>query len=201
MGAQAEFKECEYFTKNFKGLNLSGQTFDNREFEDCTFRECDFSDALLKGCQFIDCEFIKCNMSVLKIVHSKFSAVTFTECKLIGIDWTKASWSEFAISAQLKFYQCNINDCSFFGLNIPGLIMSGCKAHDVDFREGDFRKANFTDTDFSNSLFSQTSLANADFTSAIRYNIDVYLNDINQARFSRFEAINLLSSLGIELVD
>jgi len=120
---------------------------------------------------------------------------------MIGIDWTQANWSELALSAPIKFYQCIINDCSFFGLDISGIVIAECKAHDVDFREGDFSQANFTDSDFSNSLFLKTNLSRADFTDAVHYNIDVYLNEIKQAKFSRFEAVNLLSSLDVVLVD
>lgn len=201
MAGKEPFKGNEYFSEKFKGLNLSGQAFEAKEFEACTFNECDFSDAILSECQFLDCEFIKCNLSVVKIEYSQFSGVIFTECKLIGIDWCKAAWSELATSSPVKFYQCILNDCSFFGLSIPGVIIEGCKAHDVDFREGDFSKANFIGTDFSNSLFNKTNLTSTDFTEATDYHIDVYLNEIKRARFSSFEALNLLSSLGIELVD
>lgn len=198
---KAILENNEYLSENFEGLKLSGQTLYTKEFEACTFKECDFSDAILSECEFVDCEFIKCNLSVVKIEYSQFSGVKFTECKLIGVDWSKATWSELAFSSPVKFYQCIINDCSFFGLSIPGVVIEGCKAHDVDFREGDFSKANFTDTDFSSSLFNKTNLTGADFTASTHYNIDVYLNEIKQAKFSRFEAVNLLSSLGIELVD
>ncbi len=74
-------------------------------------------------------------------------------------------------------------------------------AHHVDFREGDFSNANFTYTDFTGCLFGNTNLTGADFSDATGYDIDIYQNVIKRAKFSRFEAVRLLDSLEIELVD
>lgn len=81
------------------------------------------------------------------------------------------------------------------------LVMEECKAHNVDFREGDFSNSNFTYTDLSGCFFSNTNLSGADFSEATDYDIDVYQNIIKKAKFSRLEAVRLLSSLEIELVD
>lgn len=137
----------------------------------------------------------------MKIEQSKFSDVVFDECKLIGIDWTKANWPRFALCCPIQLYKCIINDSSFFGLDLKEIVIEECKAHDVDFREGNFSEPNFTYTDFSNSLFSNTNLTGADFTESINYNIDIYFNQIKRAKFCRYEVVKLLDSLGIELVD
>ena len=90
---------------------------------------------------------------------------------------------------------------SFFRLGLEQIVLKECKAHGVDFREGNFRGSNFTSTDFSGSMFNKTNLIGANFTNAINYNINIYLNDIKKAKFSRYEAVRLLDSIGIELVD
>ena len=59
----------------------------------------------------------------------------------------------------------------------------------------------FRSLDFANSLFNGTDLSGADFTEAINYQIDVNRNKIKGAKFSRYEAVSLLESLGIELID
>ena len=94
-----------------------------------------------------------------------------------------------------------MNDGIFFGLSLEELVIEQCKAHDVDFREGNFTDSNFTYTDFSNSLFNKTNLTGVNFAEAISYNIDIYFNEIKRAKFSRHEAVRLLGSLDIELVD
>lgn len=79
--------------------------------------------------------------------------------------------------------------------------MEECKAHDVDFRECNLTAASFTYTDFAHSLFRKTNLARANFTEAVNYDIDIQINEIKGAKFSRYEAARLLEGLGIELVD
>jgi uncharacterized protein YjbI with pentapeptide repeats len=71
----------------------------------------------------------------------------------------------------------------------------------VNFREGDFSDGDFSYTDFSYSVFGKTTLKGVNFTEASHYAIDVFRNNIKHATFSRFEALNLLDSLEIELVD
>ena len=182
-------------------MNLATKTLDAIEFEDCTFKECNFSDAIFSQCKFIDCTFIKCNLSLVKIAYSQFTDITFEGCKVIGIDWTKASWPNLALFSPIKFHACILNDSSFFGLKLQEIVIEACKAHHVDFRDGDFTQANFSGTDLSDSLFSKTNLGGVNFIDASNYHIDIYNNNINKAKFSRYEAVSLLDSLDIELVD
>jgi len=199
--SKIEDEVSEYLSKNFKGLNLINKEIISKEFDCCTFNDCDFSEAILNKSKFIDCHFIKCNLSLVKIEQSKFLDVMFEECKAIGVDWTRASWSKYSLSSPIKFYKCIINDSSFFGLSLEEISMEECKAHDVDFREGNFSEANFSYTDFANGLFNKTNLTGANFIEAINYNIDIYFNEISRAKFSRIEAVRLLDSLGVELVE
>ena len=53
----------------------------------------------------------------------------------------------------------------------------------------------------SNSQFHHTNLSLANFAEATSYTIDVNANTVKGARFTRLEAVSLLESLGIELVD
>jgi fluoroquinolone resistance protein len=191
----------EYFSLTFSGLDLAGSSITEVIFENCTFHQCNFSDVRFYKCKFAECVFTASNLSNVKIDYSKFFDTSFTESKLVGIDWTKAEWPRFNFTAPISFNECIINDSSFFNLNLSELILEYCKAHDVDFRNGNFSKAKFLYTDFSGSLFMKTNLQEADFSEAENYNIDIFNNDIKAARFSRLEAIRLLNCLDIELVD
>jgi fluoroquinolone resistance protein len=72
---------------------------------------------------------------------------------------------------------------------------------DVDFREADLRQADFGGTDLSQSLFGNTDLAEADLSRARNYRIDPAHNSLRQARFSLPEAMSLLHSMDIVLVE
>lgn len=191
----------EYWSETFAGKDFSSQVIKGKEFDGCVFRDCDFSEATFERCNFVDCEFNQCNLSVVSLAYSKFSDVVFHESKLVGVDWTRITRPSLIVSSPVNFYKCILNDSSFFGLSFPELILEECKAHQVDFREGFFSSASFTYSDFSGSQFSQTDLAEADFSEASNYSIDVYQNRIKGAKFSRHEAVGLLESLEIELVD
>ena len=191
----------EYFSQNFNDLKFSNRDLSEKVFEACTFNKCDFGETVFKRCKFIECQFINCNLGVAKIANCRFSDVVFEQCKLVGIDWTSANWSSLALGSPIKMHKCVINDSSFFGLNMKGMVLVECKAHDVDFREGNFTDANFTLTDFAHSVFNKTNLTCANFQDATNYRIDINNNKVTRAKFSRQEAVSLLEGLGIDLVD
>jgi uncharacterized protein YjbI with pentapeptide repeats len=119
----------------------------------------------------------------------------------VGINWTLASWPQLSFPVTLKFRKCILNDCSFLGLFLDEIVIDECKAHGVDFREGSFGRASFTYSDLTDSLFSKSNLSHADFSDASNYSIDIFNNKIDNAIFSRHEAVCLLDCLDIELVD
>ena len=67
------------------------------EYETCRFVHCNFEKADLSSIKFIECEFKNCNLSLVKPKYSRFMDVQFTECKLIGVDWTTAHWSGYSL--------------------------------------------------------------------------------------------------------
>jgi len=194
-----------YFEKVFTQQNLPQETLpvniEETEFEDCEFNDCDFSQATFSRCKFLNCTFNRCNLSLVKIPYSHFFEVAFMDSKLVGIDWTRASWSPFNLCAELSFKRCLLNDASFFGLSLNELTLEECKLHEVDFREGDFTNSTMTYCDFTNSLFMRTNLKQVDFSESENYNIDILQNTVTKATFSRFAALALLEALDITLVE
>jgi len=191
----------EFVSKMLKSLDLTEQKVAGKVFEECEFRNCNFSGALFSQCKFVECSFVNCNLSNAKVIESKFFDVEFLECKAIGINWTQATWPRFNLSPGLAFRKSILNDSSFFGLKLQEIVIHECKAHSIDFREADLTRVDLTLTDLHNSFFGKTILTEADFTEATNYNIDILDNNVHKARFSRHEAVGLLSGLNIELVD
>ena len=74
-------------------------------------------------------------------------------------------------------------------------------AHDVDFREADLLQGNFDGTDLSESLFFNTNLSKVDFAGSRNYAISPEKNTLKGAKFSLPEAMSLLFSLDIVLMD
>ncbi len=188
------------FAEEFRGLDLSAAELSSKEFAECIFINCDFSEARLQRCIFEDCRFVKCNMSVLKVDGSRFSEVVFEECKMTGIDWTKAVYSDIMLDSPFTFLNSVLDYSSFYGLKLQELVMKECRVRDADFRESDLTLSDLRETDFTDSLFRNTNLSGADLTLAENYSIDIYMNTIKGAKFSRYEALSLLESLDITLV-
>ncbi|MDX1342732.1 MAG: pentapeptide repeat-containing protein [Reinekea sp.] len=193
--------QTEYVSETFVGLELANTEFVHKEFDGCVFKDCNFSDSVFDHCKFIECEFRNCNLSLMKPKYSRFMDVLFSESKLVGVDWTTAQWSNMSLPAPIGFYKSVLNDSSFYGLYLAELRLEECSARDVDFREGDFHDAQFAGSDFSNALFNSANLGAANFEYAENYFIDLNHSNIKGAKFSRDEAVNLLLSLDIELLD
>lgn len=193
--------KASFLNQPFKEMVLHNHEIFEKEFDNCEFSNCDFHESIFQKCKFYECKFIRCNLSVIKVKNCSFFDTLFEDCKTIGIDWTLAAWPRIKLSSPIKFDKCILNDSSFMGLSLREIIMTDCKAHEVDFRDADCTQGDFTATDFHNSLFNHTNLTNANFAEAVNYNIHVLFNEIKQAKFTLPEAANLLRSLDIELLD
>jgi len=191
----------EYFEISFERLSSPDGNYSGIEFEDCLFSDCDFSASKFQKCRFASCTFERCNLSLVDFSNSKLFDLKFQDSKLVGIDWTKASWPVYHSDFELTFKNCILNDSSFFGLTLNELIFDECKLHDVDFRGGNFTGSTMTCNDFSHSLFMGTNLRGVDFSESTDYTINVLENNVKKAKFSRYEALSLLESLGVDLVD
>lgn len=195
------FKEFDYFDQQFSKCVASAQHFSDIEFEQCQFIECDFSHSQFSNCRFIECEFINCNLSDLNWGYSSLEEVSFVDCKLNSIQWAQVNWPQLALTSSVSFKNCQLSHSSFYELQLKGLIMTDCFAKDVDFRQANLATSDFSNTDFRDSLFQQTNLSKVNFVGAMHFNIDIKNNNVSQAKFERFAALNLLSGLDIELVD
>ncbi|NMM40440.1 pentapeptide repeat-containing protein [Pseudoalteromonas arctica] len=195
------FSQNDYYEHEFFKVKATAQRFSDIEFEQCQFIECDFSHSQFSNCRFIDCEFINCNLCDLSWNYSSLEEVSFKGCKLNSIVWGQVNWPQLALTAPVSFKDCELSHSSFFELSLKALTMTDCFAKDVDFRHANLGKSQFIGTDFRDSVFHQTNLSNANFVGATQFNIDIKNNDVSGAKFERFEALNLLSGLDIELVD
>ena len=191
----------DYYEETFKGLDSAERRFAGITFEECEFIDCDFSACQFQGCKFTNCDFKRCNLSLADFSNSQLFGISFSDCKLVGVDCTKADWPQYYRDFELKFKRCLLNDASFYGLTLNELVLDECKVHDADFREGNFADSKMTLCTFDRSLFMHTNLERVDFSDSTGCSIDVLANELKGATFSSFEAVHLLESLGIVLVD
>lgn len=194
-------KQKEHYEKIFKDLDLSRADVRGQHYEHCRFVRCKFIEAQFGSCKFFDCEFKDCDLSLIKAVDCSFLNNSIADSKAIGINWAEIWVPRVSVSYPVEFIRCCIDYSSFLGLNLHNARIVECQARDCDFSEADLSESNLGYSDFANSIFNKTNLNQADLSYAVNYFIDVYRNQIKQTKFSLPEAINLLYSLDIELVE
>lgn len=197
----SSFSASEYSDDKFNGLEHEYNELRNKEFYDCVFLNCSFQETLFYGCKFDGCLFEDCNLNLVKVTNSAFSSIEFRKCQLMGIDWTVSDWSRLGIIAPISFFECSISHSIFMGLKLNKVKIVRSMAENVDFSEADLTGADCSYTDFLAARFQQTDLTGVNFEMSSNYAIDVYQNTIKKARFSLPEAVSLLNSLDIVLVD
>ncbi|PWC18943.1 pentapeptide repeat-containing protein [Brenneria corticis] len=191
----------DYIDEFFKNITHINNEFDNIRFEGCIFQNCNFSETTFNQCNFYDCEFINSNISLIHIPQTIFRDVTFSDCKIVGVDWTKAHWPSIKIPGAFNFVRSILNDCIFFGIYLADSKMIECKIHSADFTEANCEELDFNLSDLSETVFHHTKLSGANFSQSINYSIHIFHNDIKNAKFSLPEAASLLNGLDIEIVD
>jgi uncharacterized protein YjbI with pentapeptide repeats len=200
MGMKIEDRAtCE--EQGFDNLEFRRKTIRSSAFELCRFLSCDFSETEFINCKFSACVFKDSNLNVVKLDGTRFTDTEFKDCKTTGINWTSLDWKSVALSAPLHFESCDISFSVFSGLTLPGLQLTRCKAHDVDFSECDLSDGNFSETDLANARFNLCRLDRCDFRDAINYSIDPLVNTIEGASFSVPDVLGLLSPFKIRIHD
>ena len=192
---------AHYTDQVFKEIHLEQAHLVSNEFHDCTFGRCSFVETIFQGCRFVNCVFQHCDLSLVQMPDCSFAATRFESSRVIGVNWAKAHWPATRLGDSIGFFKCAINHSTFIGLNLRRIQIQECVAVDVDFREADLSQANFAGTDLSDSLFLATNLTQADLSRARNYQIDLSQNVVKKAKFSLPEAMSLLYSLDIVLVE
>ena len=191
----------EYFDQTFDKVHLGPDEIISGKFTDCVFSQCSYETAILNNCRCSNCLFLECNLNLVKLPGSSFPATRFEKSKLMGIDWTQATWSTSGFYSLVCFLECVISHSTFIGLELKRIQITNCIANEVDFRDADLSNADFTGTDLAGSIFGNTNLTEADLSQARNYMVDPSNNILKQAKFSMPEAMALLYSMDIVLKD
>lgn len=186
-----------YREAGFSDVEAQGGMIVGAEFHDCCFERCNLRESALHDCKLIDCKVKDSDWSLIDLRGSSFTNTTFYGSKLVGIDWTKALWTGSLIHHPLRFEGCILNHSTFIGLELDRIEIIGCSAKDVDFREAHLANADFSQTDLAESVFINTGLNEADFRTAVNYEIAPHQNDIRGAKFALPEAMSLLFRMDI----
>ncbi|WP_437438301.1 pentapeptide repeat-containing protein [Rhodonellum ikkaensis] len=143
----------------------------------------------------MDCIFTNCNFSLCKLPHCQMNNVSFKDCKILGVNFSKCLDFLF----EVKFEDCSLDYCSFTRKKLPKTQFIKCSMRHVDFFESDLSKSSFSETDLTNAIFNNTILKEVDFTTASNYSIDPERNTIKKAKFSLLGIEGLLHKYDIKI--
>ena len=200
MGSVIE-SHVRYADEVFKEVQLEHAELVFSEFYHCVLFHSSFADSVFRHCRFVNCVFRECDLSLIKLPESRFTRSRFENSKIMGVNWTEGHWPKAGLANPVSFSNCAISHSTFIGLSLRSIGIRECVATDVDFREAFLSQAEFGGTDLSESIFGKANLSQADLSHARNYRIDPGQNMLKQARFSLPEAMSLLHSMDIVLVD
>jgi len=169
----------------------------NHEFDNCTFQNCDFSNVSFASAELIDCTFISCNLSMARLDNTVVNQVKFTDCKVLGIDFSKCSKFLFSVA----FENCTLKYSLFFKNDLKNTVFKKCMLQEVSFIETNLIAARFLDCDLDKAVFDRANLEKADFTSSHNYSINPETNKLKKTKFSMPDVLGLLGHLDIEIIE
>ncbi|PUZ20939.1 Pentapeptide repeat-containing protein [Chitinophaga costaii] len=164
------------------------------EFEFTEFRNCIFSS--LTNLTFIDCRFTACNLGNAVVKNTKLQLVRFSDCKLIGINFSEAR--DFGL--ELHFHQCALQYAGFGRMKLHQSVFQDCKLQGANFAMANISKAIMTHCDFDQAVFSDTNLSGMDFSTNYNFVIHPVSNNVRRAKFSRHTVEGLLAGFEVQVV-
>jgi fluoroquinolone resistance protein len=167
------------------------------EYDNCEFQNLDLNGLDLRNFKFTDCTFHTCNLSMVKLSGTAFRNCTFDSCKMLGIRFEDCN----PIGLEMHFEGCNLSDSSFYQLKLNGIRFIRCELQRVDFTEANLKNSNFQESDLQDAIFYQCNLEQSDFRLTKNITLDIRMNLLKNAQFSRSNIDGLLLPVGIKIRD
>ncbi|ETZ20737.1 pentapeptide repeat-containing protein [Pedobacter sp. V48] len=181
--------------KTFNSINYAEKRLENREFIKCEFVNCDFSKSDLSHNDFMDCHFKQCNFSLTVVTGTGFRDVTFTGCKILGIDFSKCNKFLFSF----HFDRSHLDYSTFYGTKLKKTNFTECSLKETDFEECDLTSSVFHNCDLSGATFVRSVLEKTDFRTAKNFSLDPAVNKVKQAKFSALNLSGLLYQYNLDI--
>jgi fluoroquinolone resistance protein len=178
----------------FVGLDLGGFDFADKDFHRCRFRQVNLQESRWAGARLEDCVFEDCDLTRMLPGGVRAHGVSFKGCKLMGVEWNKAT-----ASLQLGFDGCNLRYASFVDLNLRATAFVRCVATEANFIDVDLSGADFTGSDLGGTTFRGATLARADLSTATGVFLDPAKNRVKDVRVGVEATVMLAAFFGMKV--
>lgn len=183
----------DHFDQTFEKITHLPTGTKQTQFEDCTFRNSDLTEANFQGCNFVKCTFVNCNLSMVKFAQIGLDHIQFTDCKMVGADFSTAKDFLFGVN----FSNSILDYAAFMKKKNRKAKFENCSLKGADFTEADLTETKFINCDFDRAIFMQSTLNGADFVTSFNYTIDPERNSLRKAKFAVSGLPGLLTNYGI----
>ncbi len=191
--------EMYYENELFENIKLENEILDGAEFIDCEFKNCVFEELTFNRCTLSDCKFVKCNIISLQTQYSQIKNTEFYGCNLIGVHWNELMPTGKVFEPISKLSDCFLKYAAFINMNFIRFDFSSNSIQESAFDECNLRESNFKGCQLERTHYTNCDMRKADFRETSGYQIDLKSNNLENARFSFPQAINLLNCLGIKI--
>lgn len=181
----------------FSGVEWKEDKLSGVEFIDCKFENCTFENSTINSCTFTDCIFIGCHISNLTAAHTTVNNAEFRNCCLTGINWKEWTFSGSYIGPIRRLQDCRLKYNIFEEHNFAKFDFSTNTITASMFAACNLSGSQFVNCPLERTEFFRCNLAKADFRHATGYAVDLSSNQLEGAKFSFPEVVNLLNSLNI----
>ena len=169
------------------------------EFHGCTFVGADFSEAKVTDTRFVECRFERCDLSLWKPTRSVIGESHFEDCRLLGVDWTLASWPRVALYEANTFLRCDLSMGTFADLDLGATRFSECRMRESSFRFTRMAGADLKGSDCLGADFHGADLSGASLVGVAGLGVNPMSSKLDGATVDAEGAIAILEALGINL--
>lgn len=193
--------------ESISGVVAEGSTFTgvhwqrvtDAEFLGCTFVGSDLSNADIRGSRFIECRFERCDLSMWKPKDSVFGECRFEDCRMLGIDWTGASWPRVPLHEANVFVRCDLSMGTFADLDLGATGFTECRLRETSYRLARLGGSAFEGSDCLGADFHGADLSGASLVGVKGLAVDPQSTKLVGATIDAPTGVAILESLGINL--
>lgn len=164
------------------------------ELYKCRFENCRFPEATLSRVVFEGCEFVDCDLTRVSWGQSPLRAVTFVDCKLLGVNFSKAG-----DDPDVVFQRCLLRYAVFDGVNLRGARFEDCQMQEASFVEADLQDADFGGSDLTHAVLTRCSLGGANFSTSTGLFFETSQNQCKDAFVAVETAIQMAQAAGLRV--
>lgn len=186
--------EAYFEGESFVGLELGEADLSRKEFQSCTFRSVKLAGSRWMGALLEDCTFELCDLSNFAPKGLAARDVRFSECKLLGVDWTSVS-----PHPRVAFEACDLRYASFASVHLRKTTFLRSQITEATFADVDLTECDFDGSDLEGTTFRECVLHKANFSGARGLLLDPAKNRVKDARISLEAAVLLAASFGLRV--